>query len=119
MTTPKRKRQTISIEIKKEIIDAAEADSKKSYADLAKEFSNDKLTLKKSNIQAIIREKDKLLNAVDDGIDAKRARLTTGRHADLEAAVLVWLRQVRSENVAITGPLFKVSLFHSKVYNLV
>ena len=108
MTTPKRKRQTISIEIKKQIIDAAAADPKKSYADLATEFSNNQLTLTSENMKRVFRDKDKILNAIDDGIGAKRARLTTGRHADLEAAVLTWLRQVRSENVAVTA-LFDIS----------
>lgn len=111
MATPKRKRQTISVEVKKAIIDAAEADPKKSHADLAKEFSDDKLTLNKSNVQTILSGKKKILDAIDSGLDAKRMRLTTGRHADLEEAVLTWLQQVRSENVAVTGPLLKVSLF--------
>jgi hypothetical protein len=51
------------------------------------------------------------LAAIDDGAGAKRKRLTTGRNADLETAVLTWFRQVRSQNVAVTGPLLKVSLF--------
>ena len=119
MATPKRKRQTISIEIKKQIIDAAVADPKKSYADLATEFSNDRLTFTSENMKRIFRDKDKILNAIDDGISGKRARLTTGRYADLETAVLTWIRQVRSENVAVTGPLLKVRLlFHSKFTTL-
>jgi len=54
MSAQKRKRQTISIEIKKQIIDAKAVDSSKSYADLAKDFSKNGLTLTKANIQKYI-----------------------------------------------------------------
>lgn len=106
----KRKRQSISIQIKKQIIDAYEADSSKSYNDLAKEFSKDGLSLTKSNVQSVINAKDKILNAVDNGIGAKRVRLTNAKYEDLEAAVLTWFKQVRSENVVVSGPLLKVKL---------
>ncbi len=55
MSTQKRKRQTISIEIKKQIIDAKAADSSKSYAELAKDFSKGGLTLTKGNVQVILK----------------------------------------------------------------
>lgn len=108
MATPKRKRQAISVEIKKKVIDAAAVDPKKSYQDLANEFSNDQLKLEKTNIQRILNGKAKILTAIDDGVDAKRAKLRTPKEPDLEAAVLTWMRQIRSENVAVTGPLLKV-----------
>jgi hypothetical protein len=41
----KLKRRSISIQIKKQIIDAKEADPSKSYAELAEDFSKDGLTL--------------------------------------------------------------------------
>ena len=59
MSASKRKRQTISIEIKKQIIDAPEADSKKSHAQLAVQFSSEKLTLTRANVQTILDCKQK------------------------------------------------------------
>ena len=73
MPAQKRKRQTISIDIKKQIIDAKDAAPSKTYTDLAKEFSNDQLKLTGENIKRIFRDKDKILEAVDSGIGAKRA----------------------------------------------
>ena len=105
MSTLKRKRQTISIEIKKQIIDAKAADSSKSYADLARDFSNGGLTLDKGNIQAILNKKDEILAAIDKGIGAKRAHLKPAKYEDLETAILIWFKQVRSENVAVSGLL--------------
>ncbi|KAE9546906.1 hypothetical protein FO519_009882 [Halicephalobus sp. NKZ332] len=107
MATPERKRQSISIELKKKIIDASETDPKKSLAKLAEEFSIGKITLTKSTIQAILKDKDEILKAINDGVDGKRLRLTTGRYADLEKAILMWFRQVRSQNVAVSGSLLK------------
>lgn len=110
MSTQKSKQQSISVELKKKIIDEKEAYPSKSYAGLANQFTSDKLTLTKSNVQRILGSKQKILDAIDDGIEAKRARLTKAKHTDLEEAVLTWFRQVRSQNVAVTGPLFKVIL---------
>lgn len=119
MSTQKRKRQTIPIGIKSQIINAAAKDPKKSYADLAKEFSNKYLKLTSENIKRISRDKGKILAAIDNGANAKRARLTTGRQADFEASVLTWFRQVRSENVAVSGPLLKVRIdFRYEVHQI-
>jgi len=119
MSAQKRKRQSISIEVKKKVLDAAAADSKKSYADLAKEFSDQTLNLTKSNVQSILNSKAKIMEAIDDGASGKRARLTTGRHVKLEEAVLTWFKQVRSENVAISGPLLKVRInFRYEVHQI-
>lgn len=104
-TTPKRKRQQISIETKKQIIDASSA--KKTYGQLATDFK-----LPKSTISTIVKDKDRILAAIDEGTGAKRKRLMTGKHVNLEAAVLTWFQQVRSQNVAISGPLLKVILIH-------
>jgi hypothetical protein len=58
----------------------------------------------------IFRDKDKILMTIDEGTRAKRRRLKKAKESDLEAAVLTWFRQVRSQNVEVTGPLLKVNL---------
>ena len=62
------KHQIISIEMKKKIIDASEADPKKSLTKLVEEFSTDKLILKRATVQMILRDKHKILKAIDDEI---------------------------------------------------
>jgi len=101
-TTPKRKRQQISIEKKKQIIDAS---ATKSYGQLATDFG-----LSSSSIAKIVQNKTKILTAIEEGAGAKRKRLRSAKDTDLEAAVLTWFQQVRSQNVAVTGPLLKVNL---------
>ncbi len=88
MAPPKRKRQTISIEIKKQIIDANIADSSKTQGDLVKQFATDKLTRTTDNIEQNFRDKNKILAAIEDKDGAKRAQSTTGQHSDIEDAVL-------------------------------
>jgi hypothetical protein len=110
MATQKRKRQTIQLRTKKQIIDAEKADLSKSYADLAKEFNNDGLNFAKSTMQTILSGKDSILKAIENGIRVKRAHLKPAKYEDLEIAILTWFKQVRSENVIVSGPLLKVTL---------
>lgn len=107
MSTP-QKRKPISTEVKKKIIDAKEKNPVKSLADLAKEFSTTYHKLTRANIQTILNNKEQILAAVGEGIGAKRARLRKANNVDLEESLLFWTKQVRSENVAMTGPPLKV-----------
>jgi len=107
MATPnkqKRKRQTISLEDKLAIIDAA-ADVKTIPA-LAKNFNN---RYPESTLKTILGSKDKIQQAIDDGASGKRSNLKSGKHPNLEEALLKWLKDVRSENVPVDGSLLKVS----------
>lgn len=103
MSTQKRKRQAISIETKKEILD--EASKGKSLGDLAEKFG----ISSRSTVQGILENKDKILDAIENGIGGKRARLKPAKYEDLEAAVLMWLKQVRAQNVVVDGPTLKVN----------
>jgi hypothetical protein len=104
MTTPnKRKRRTITIETKKQTINASAI---KKAADLVKEFG-----LPESSIRTIIKDKDKIQTATDDGVGGKRAKSKAVKEPELEEALLKWLEDVRSENVAVDGPLIKASSF--------
>nr|CAD2160329.1 unnamed protein product [Meloidogyne enterolobii] len=103
--TPKR--QKISIELKKQIIDYYLANPKTSLKQIAEEFSNFNVLLKKSSIHSILKNKQNIIAAIDNGIKIKRSHLTKGRHANFDDALLNWIRQVRAENVVITGTLLK------------
>jgi len=105
METPnsrKRKRQTISLSEKQEIIEAAKT---RTPAQLAKHF-NDKY--KEDTIRKIVNSKDKIEKAIDDGADGKQAFSRAVKFPKLEEALLKWLKDVRSENVAVDGPMLKV-----------
>uniref|UniRef100_A0A914LRX2 HTH CENPB-type domain-containing protein n=1 Tax=Meloidogyne incognita TaxID=6306 RepID=A0A914LRX2_MELIC len=103
--TPKR--QKISIELKKKIIDYYLANPKTSLKQIAEEFSNFNVLLKKSSIHSILKNKQNIIAAINNGIKIKRSHLTKGRHANFDDALLNWIRQVRAENVVITGTLLK------------
>uniref|UniRef100_A0A914NRT3 HTH CENPB-type domain-containing protein n=1 Tax=Meloidogyne incognita TaxID=6306 RepID=A0A914NRT3_MELIC len=94
--TPKR--QKISIELKKKIIDYYLANPKTSLKQIAEEFSNFNVLLKKSSIHSILKNKQNIIAAIDNGIKIKRSHLTKGRHANFDDALLNWIRQVRAEN---------------------
>ena len=64
MSTQRRKRQSISVELKKDIIDEKDAHPNKSYADLAKQFTTDKIKLTKDNVSTIIKSKQKVLDEI-------------------------------------------------------
>lgn len=107
MATPnkqKRKQQTITLEEKQSIIETSKRKPK--TFDLVKHFNN---KYGESTIRTIIKNKDKILEAIDEGAGGKRARLKGAKHSDVEEALLKWLKDVRSENVAVDGPTLKVS----------
>uniref|UniRef100_A0A914CFI3 HTH psq-type domain-containing protein n=1 Tax=Acrobeloides nanus TaxID=290746 RepID=A0A914CFI3_9BILA len=94
MATPsKRKQQSISIETKRKIIDESEAG--KSYGKLAREYE-----LPWSTVQTIVENKAKILEAIDSGIEPKRARLTTAKNPELEASDEIQIDDVSDEDLA-------------------
>jgi hypothetical protein len=107
MTTPntrKRKRQTISLSEKQAIIEASKT---RTTAQLVTHFNS---KYGESTIRTILKDKDKTLKAIDDGANGKQAFSRTVKYSKLEEALLNWLKDVRSENVAVDGPMLKVSL---------
>jgi hypothetical protein len=107
MTTPnkqKRKRQTISLDEKRIIIEASK--TKVKTVDLVKHFNN---KYKYTAIDGIIKKKNEILEAIDNGASGKRTRIQDSKYPALEEALLKWLKEVRSENVPVDGPLLKVS----------
>uniref|UniRef100_A0A915DBG9 HTH psq-type domain-containing protein n=1 Tax=Ditylenchus dipsaci TaxID=166011 RepID=A0A915DBG9_9BILA len=79
MDTSRRKKK-IDLATKRAII--KRSSEGKSYKVLSEEFG-----LKKASVQSIIQNKTAILGAIDGGTEAKRARLKTGRHGNLEQAL--------------------------------
>jgi transposase len=102
----KRKQHALSLEKKQEIIEAEKEE--KNRTKLAERFG-----VPRTTIIGVLNSKDDVLKAIDDGSSGKRKRLTPGRMQQLEEALVVWFKQVRSEDVPVTGELLQVGVtFH-------
>lgn len=109
----KRKHTPISLEKKKEVIDAAVKNNNKTK--LAEQFK-----IPRRTIGDILNNKAAIFKAIEEGGSAKRARLRPGMHVKMEEALVMWIKQVRSKNLSVTGELVKVSfLFHGFVFTSV
>ena len=97
-----QKRTAVTLNTKKEIIEAAENSSNKT--ELANQFG-----IKRPTLQNILKNKEGILAAIDDGNSAKRKRVTKGKHEDVEKSLVRWVKTVRSQNIPVTGELLKVS----------
>lgn len=96
----KNKRRTLTLEEKKRIIDASTGNENRT--ELAKQFGISRTTL-----NGIIGSKRKLEEAIQAGGSVKRTRIYPSRHDELEQAILIWFKQVRSQNLAVSGQLLK------------
>ena len=100
MSTPK-KRSAVTLSVKKTIIEAAAKNNNKTV--LAKQFN-----IPRTTVNEILKNKETILEAIKHGGSAKRARLKMGKHAEMEEALVLWIKQVRSQNLPINGELVKV-----------
>lgn len=81
-----KKKKSLSIEEKIDIINAVESGKKK--AEIAAEYG-----IKKNSLSSIMKNKDKVLEAFESlRFDPKRKRLRTAFYTDLEEALMRWYR---------------------------
>jgi hypothetical protein len=108
MSAQKRKRTDLTLDQKKEIIDAAKRKSKQS--ELARRFTNQwGFEVKRTTVIGILAMKDSIEAAILAGVPSKRKKLTSAHDPRLDEAVLKWLKQARGQNLPISGDLIKVS----------
>lgn len=103
-----RKRRSFTMAEKLEVIRAAEEQERTSVinkVELSTQFN-----MSRQNVQAILRSKNKILHAVEDGSDSKRKRLYPAKYPLIEEKLVTWARQLRSRNDPITGHLIKVRI---------
>ncbi|XP_074847998.1 tigger transposable element-derived protein 4 [Carettochelys insculpta] len=106
-----RKKKSLSIEEKIDIISAVESGKKK--ADIAAKYG-----IKKNSLSSIMKNKDKVLDAFESlRFDPKRKRLRTAFYTDLEDALMKWYRIAQCLNVPVNGPMlrFKANDFAQKL----
>ncbi|KAL7076033.1 hypothetical protein ACQ4LE_004546 [Meloidogyne hapla] len=96
-----KKRLSISIETKKAVLDEAES-GVTNKSELARRFN-----LNRNSVADILKNKRAILDAISFGKNVKRARLRAPKYAELEKVLMLWLKQVRSQDVPVTGPIIK------------
>ncbi|XP_074947037.1 tigger transposable element-derived protein 4 [Phalacrocorax aristotelis] len=97
-----RRKKSISIEEKIDIISAVESGKKK--ADIAAKYG-----IKKNSLSSIMKNKEKVLEAFETlRFDPKRKRLRTAFYTDLEEALMKWYRIAQCLNVPVNGPMLRL-----------
>ncbi|XP_065692179.1 tigger transposable element-derived protein 4 [Patagioenas fasciata] len=97
-----RRKKSISIEEKIDIISAVESGTKK--ADIAAKYG-----IKKNSLSSIMKNKEKVLEAFESlRFDPKRKRLRTAFYSDLEEALVKWYRIAQCLNVPVNGPMLRL-----------
>ncbi|KAM6401085.1 tigger transposable element-derived protein 4 [Pluvialis apricaria] len=97
-----RRKKSISIEEKIDIISAVESGKKK--ADIAAKYG-----IKKNSLSSIMKNKEKVLEAFESlRFDPKRKRLRTAFYTDLEEALMKWYRMAQCLNVPVNGPMLRL-----------
>ncbi|NXO03111.1 TIGD4 protein, partial [Rhinopomastus cyanomelas] len=97
-----RRKKSVSIEEKLDIISAVESGKKK--AEVAAKFG-----IKRNSLSSIMKNKDKVLEAFESlRFDPKRKRLRTAFYADLEEALVKWYRLAQCLAVPVNGPMLRL-----------
>ncbi|XP_008852484.1 tigger transposable element-derived protein 4 [Nannospalax galili] len=97
-----KKKKSLSIEEKVDIINAVESGKKK--AEIAAEYG-----IKKNSLSSIMKNKDRVLEAFESlRFDPKRKRLRTAFYTDLEEALMRWYRIAQCLNVPVNGPMLRL-----------
>ncbi|NXI40702.1 TIGD4 protein, partial [Galbula dea] len=97
-----RRKKSITIEEKIDIISAVESGKKK--ADIAAKYG-----IKRNSLSSIMKNKEKVLEAFESlRFDPKRKRLRTAFYSDLEEALVKWYRIAQCLNVPVNGPMLRL-----------
>lgn len=93
------KYKALSISTKVAILeDVAKGHSRREIAE--------KYGVTKSTLATFIANKDKILESQDkENFDGRRKRMRTSAYPDVEEAVLEWIRDMRSRNLPLSGPI--------------
>lgn len=96
----KSKRHQLTLFEKKEIINAANKNS--SQSELAKRFG-----VARTTIIGIIKSKEAVINAIENGADPKRNKIKQSKYEDHDKAMFSWFCQIRSHNLPVSGQLLQ------------
>ena len=102
----KVKRKSLDLAKKLEIIKKSAVTSKHQ---LARDFNLPTVT-----IRNVLNNKENILQALEEGKNPKCKRMKQPQSPILEASLLNWIGNVRSQNKPVTGDLLKVSFLRLK-----
>ena len=97
MDCEKRKRRRINFNLKKHILDLS---TSKGSSEIARIVG-----VPRTTVNGIISQRDEIIQTIGDGAQSKRARLSNGKHEDFEKSLIEWLKEMRSQNECVDGPL--------------
>lgn len=100
MQSKKQQKTKITLELKKQIIQAAEMNI--NHTDIAKRFN-----ICRTSVLGIIKAKSAIKSALANSGGMKRTRIKTTKNSNLEQAILIWFKQTRSQNVPVNGKLLQ------------
>ena len=92
------KKQAISLEKKLKIL--AEVNKGRKKMEIASEFG-----IPPSTLSTIIKNNAAICEAAESGQSGSRKRQRTSTHMDVDEALLRWFTQMRSQSLAVDGPL--------------
>lgn len=101
-----RTRQSFSLNEKLDLIRAAEDQERTSG--INKTALSLQFNMRISTVREILENKEKILNAIEEGVVFKRTRLYPAKYPTIEEPLALWAKQVRSRNDPVTGDLIKV-----------
>lgn len=106
MPPPEKKRKTLTLSTKVEIIQAVESNSKK--GDVAKTFD-----IAPSTLSTVLSQKEKIMYEwTKSGTLSQRKKIRAVEYADVDQALVQWFTQQRSANVPINGPMLQEKARH-------
>lgn len=97
------KRKSLTLGLKLQVINAY--DELNNYCKVAHRFQ-----LNRTTVITILENKEKIIQAVNEGVNSKRTHLKNAKNQDLDLTMVNWVKRMRSQNLPISGDLIKVRL---------
>ena len=104
MSSNKRSRDDIDLKKKLAVIEAWDKMEDKNKTKLAQQFGFKNY----KNIDRILENRHKYLAAAENGIQAKRSRLRSGKHDQMEEVLIRWIKEIVQHaggNIPLNGPI--------------
>lgn len=100
MQPSKKNRRKLCLDDKKKIIEEADINSNKTY--LAKKFG-----VPRTTIIGILNQKNEIKDIIKSENLPKRVKIRSSRNKNLENGILMWFRDMRSQNIPVSGLLIQ------------
>ena len=97
----KRKQAGIDLETKLRILNEVDRGT------LKKKTIAEQYGIAKSTLSTVLKDREKILNAVALGSGNKSKRLRSAKYEDIETLLLEWFNHMRTSNVPLSGPIIQ------------